>query len=169
MIVRHLNPSDADAFQALRLYALKESPTAFASSHDEEAEVSNDVLQSRLTANPDRAVLGAFVSGQLSAMVGLRRETARKASHKAVLWGLYVSPSYRGHGLGRSVLAELLAQARSMPGVMQLNLTVNSTNSAAITLYESVGFEVYGHERRALIVAGVPFDELYMSLHLRED
>ena len=51
-----------------------------------------------------------------------------------------VSPTCRGRGVGRALLRELLARARSQ-GMGQLFLEVRASNQAARALYESEGFE----------------------------
>src|SRR5262245_37670863 len=81
---------DAAAFQELRLFALRECPTAFSSSYEEECDIPLTRVGERLAAAPDRAVFGAFDNGTLVGMVGLLREQHRKLSHKAVVWGVYV-------------------------------------------------------------------------------
>lgn len=48
----------------------------------------------------------------------------------------------------------------------QLNLSVMSDNLAAKRLYASVGFELYGVERRALKHGGRYFDEDLLALRL---
>lgn len=47
--------------------------------------------------------------------------------------------------------------------VEQLQLTVVSSNAAAIQLYSKLGFVGYGLEKRALRVDGHYFDEMLMA------
>jgi len=56
--------------------------------------------------------------------------------------------------------------ARSVPGILQVNLRVNAANKSAACLYESVGFKVFGHELGAMLVNGELRDELHMFLPL---
>lgn len=56
---------------------------------------------------------------------------------------LYVAPEHRRKGLARALLAEALNTARSK-GCEGLTLEVNATNTAAITLYETHGFQKRG-------------------------
>jgi len=79
---------------------------------------------------------------------------------------MYVAPEARGSGIGRTLLLAALELARSVPAIRQVNLCVNASNSAAIRLYQSAGFEVFGRERGAMIVDGELQDELHMSLQL---
>jgi RimJ/RimL family protein N-acetyltransferase len=166
MELRTIDSTDAAAFKALRLAALRECPTAFSSSYEEECDIPLAESAQRLAPNRDRAIFGAFDGGDLVATVGLQREDRRKLAHKAVIWGVYVAPSFRRRGVGRLLLERALAHARSMSDVLQVTLGVNTANTAAIRLYESLGFEQFGLERGFLRVDGVLYDELHMVLAL---
>jgi len=161
--IRHLNPADAGAFQTLRLSALRECPTTFASSYEEEREIPMLTVAERLAVRADRCVIGAFEGADLVGNVGLRREEKLKLAHKAFIWGMYVAPAFRRHGVGGRLLGQALAQAASMPGVRQINLGVNAANAPAIALYEALGFEPFGLERGFMLIDGVPHDEILMS------
>ena len=164
--LRPLTPEDASEFAALRLRGLKECPSAFASSHEEEVGTPLPELAARLAPQPDRAVLGAFDEGRLVAVVGIQREGMVKLSHKAFVWGVYVAPEARGRGVGMQVLDAALAHAASVLGVRQVNLGVNTSNLAAIALYRKLGFQAYGLERDYLLVDGVFHDEHQMVCRL---
>jgi RimJ/RimL family protein N-acetyltransferase len=166
MELRTLDSADAASFKALRLAALRECPTAFSSSYEEECDIPLAEAAQRLTPNRERAIFGAFEGGDLVGTVGLQREGRRKLAHKAVIWGVYVAPALRGRGVARQLLERALAHARSMPDLLQITLGVNTTNTAAIALYESMGFERFGLERGFLRIDGVLHDELHMMLTL---
>jgi ribosomal protein S18 acetylase RimI-like enzyme len=166
MNVRRLTPSDAAAFQALRLASLLDTPLAFGSSHGEECNASLQSVAARLEAFPDRGVLGAFDGDTLVGMVGLGRENLQNLSHKAFIWGMYVSPAYRNRGLAKELLEAAIAFAKSNPAIRQINLCVNAAATAAVSLYQSIGFLTYGHEPDAMLVQGTLYDELHMRLTL---
>ena len=166
MRIRRLTLADAAAFQALRLAALLEAPHAFGSSYEEEREFPQSIIESRLAVKPDRGAFGAFENNELVGLVALGRENMNKLSHKALIWGMYVTPEARGKGIGRALLLEALSLARSVAGILQVNLRVNASNKGAIHLYESVGFKVFGHEPGAMLVNGELHDELHMFLPL---
>ena len=144
MNIRHLEPSDADAFQTLRLQALRECPTEFLASCEDECNTSSATIAGRIAPTSDERTFGAFTENSLVGVVGVKREQARKFAHKGYLWGMYVVPEHRNRGVGRQLVLQALAFAESVPGLRQVNLFVTATNKAAITLYESVGFLPYG-------------------------
>jgi len=166
MAIRRLIPSDSSSFQALRLAALRDVPSAFGSSYEEEKDVSASILESRLETKADRGVFGAFEDASVIGLVALGRESMRKLEHKAFIWGMYVAPLARGKGIGRALLLEALALARSVPAVRQVNLSVTAGNAAAIHLYDSVGFKAFGREPDALLMDGVLHDEIHMCLRI---
>jgi RimJ/RimL family protein N-acetyltransferase len=163
MDLRVLSPEDAAAFQPLRLNALRECPTAFSSSYEEECDIPLARVAERLTPTAEQAVFGAFEDGALIGTTGLKRESRRKLAHKAFIWGVYVAPPFRNRGVGRLLLQEALAHAASMPGLRQVSLGANAANPASIALYQSVGFEPYGVEKGFLLVDGVLYDEIHMA------
>lgn len=167
MTVRRLIPADAEQFQAVRLRGLRDHPSAFASSHAEEASTPLAVVAERLAHKPDGAIFGWFAGPALQGVVGIRREGMAKLAHKAYIWGMYVVPEARKAGAGRSLLMHALEYASAELGVRQVNLGVNTRNEAAIALYRRVGFEVYGTEREFLLVDGVLYDEHHMVRRLR--
>ncbi len=168
MQIRELGSVDAAAFQALRLAALRATPSAFASSYDEETVTPLAVVAERLVAKPDRCVLGAWLESNLIGMLGLQREEMRKLSHKAFIWGMYVAPSARRRGVGRQLIERALLRAGSMTGVRQVNLGVNAANAEAIALYEAVGFMSFGVERGFMLLDGELHDEIHMVRNIEK-
>ncbi len=162
MRIRELSVDDARAFQALRLAALRNCPSAFASSYEEENETPIAVVAERLAAKSDRCVLGAWVESDLIGMLGLAREETHKLAHKAFIWGMYVAPHARRRGVGRQLVAHALSRAGSMTGVRQVNLGVNAANAEAIALYQPAGFTSFGVERGFMLLDGELHDEIHM-------
>jgi RimJ/RimL family protein N-acetyltransferase len=162
MQIRRLNCSDANTFQALRLQALRECPTAFSSSYEEEYETAITVIAGRLAPESGRDMFGAFSGRELVGIIGFGREDGRKLAHKGFIRGMYVSAAFRKQGIGRQLVSHVLQHAASLSGLCQVTLTVTASNLAAIGLYEKMGFTSFGLERAALLVNGEFHDEIYM-------
>jgi len=173
--IRPLTPTDAAAYHALRLRGLREAPTAFASSYEEECEYTLDFVAGRLAPSPSQVVLGAFRSAlpgadgvsDLAGIAGMYREPHRKLAHRTLIWGVFVAPDARRIGAARALIDGLVGHARAMGGVQQVHLSVNAANAPAIALYQAAGFTSFCVERHFMIVDGVPQDEMHMSLALR--
>ena len=165
-MIRRLVPADAPALQALRLFALRDCPSAFSSSYEEESGMPLATVEGWLAPDSGRIVFGAFESA-LAGMVVLGRESAAKLRHKAAIRGMYVAPEHRGKGFGRQLMAAAMASAGAMEGVRQINLIVTAGNDAAYALYRSLGFNEYGREPGALMVNSKLYDDIYMVCHVK--
>lgn len=162
--VRRLVPSDALAFQALRLAGLQAHPEAFGSTYDEEKDWPVERVREWLVARTDGGVFGAFENERLIGALGLGRGQRRNFAHVGFLWGMYVHSDAAGRGVGRALVEAALALARSQPGLRHLTLQVSAGNRPAIALYQSFGFVEIGREPDAMRVGNSFQDELRMYL-----
>jgi ribosomal protein S18 acetylase RimI-like enzyme len=137
----------------LEAYSLH--PDAFTSSAAERAKLPLEWWERRLSADEKAKdlVLGAFIKGMLSGVVGLAFEEREKTRHKASLFGMYVPSRHRNKGLGSLLVRAALSHAQSRPGVRVVQLTVTAGNVAAQSLYERHGFVPFGFEPFAVLVA----------------
>jgi ribosomal protein S18 acetylase RimI-like enzyme len=164
MEIRFLTAEDAVEWRRLRAEALEGDPEAFSSSSEEHARLSLDDVKNRLGATGDSFVAGAFEDGSLVGMAGFHREIGPKVRHKGKIWGVYVTPSQRGTGLGRDLMRAVLERAAKIEGLDQILLSVTATQTPALGLYRSLGFETFGREPRALKIGDRTIDEDYMVL-----
>lgn len=167
LITRILLESDAQQYQELRLSALMTNPEAFGSTYERESKFPLELIIDRIRPSKEKFVLGALNdNGLLEGIVALVRESGMKTTHKANVFGMYVTKEKRGRGIGKTLMFELINLARNVDGLEQLNLSVISSNEQAKRLYQLVGFETYGLERNALKFNGQYYDEDLMVLRL---
>lgn len=170
-VTRVLTPADAEAYRSVRLQALHEQPPAFGSLPEGEPNLSETAA--RLQESEDRCFFGAFQNEQLIGIVRISRYSALNEKHRAYLGGLYVLPLFRGHGCGRALVREALSWAAIAPGITpgirRVNLTVVTQQEAAIRLYQSLGFHIYGTEQETFSRDGQFYDEYLMTLKLSSD
>ena len=160
-IIRRLTAADAAAFRAIRLEALRTAPEAFGSSYDSEKDRPEADYAERLRRNH---VAGAFIAGDLVGTAGYYPLTGPKETHRGNIWGVFVQPGHRGAGIARALIEHLLAVARQE--VLQVHLSVVTSNAAAIALYQHLGFSIYGTEPRSLRLGDRFFDEHLMVKRL---
>lgn len=166
MDLRRLTEADAEAFRRVRLEGLRESPQAFAADLEVNAALPLPHFAAQLKNGEDRFVMGAFAGQELVGIGGFYREEGSKLRHKGTIWGVYVTPGHRSGGTGRRLVEEIIAQAASIPGIQQINITVTAANDRARQLYLSMNFETWGLERRALYIDGQHYDDEHMVLFL---
>lgn len=149
-----LKPQDACAYRALMLQAYAQHPEAFTSSVAERAGLPLTWWEQRLSEASDAVdvVFGVRDGDHLVAAAGLSLDAREKARHKATLFGMYVAPDARRHGLGAALVQRVLAYARSRCGVQLVQLTVTDGNHSAQALYERHGFVTFGLEPMAVAV-----------------
>lgn len=162
--IRPITQDDADQFWELRLEALKYNPEAFSASYEESINKSMEAVRTRINVTEENFILGAFVeSNRLIGMIGFYRGQAKKLNHKGHIWGTYVTSEFRGKGIAKEILVEIIERAKKIEGLIHINLEVVTFNEGARKLYKSVGFEVYGLERNGFKLNDQYFDEELMK------
>ncbi|WP_164849978.1 GNAT family N-acetyltransferase [Mucilaginibacter limnophilus] len=142
--------------------------------------LTNDENNFRLSPNDDRDALfpthglddsftlGIYVNDILAGVGSFEREgaTREKLRHKGLLFRMYVSSEYRGKGLAKKLISEIIHRAIKLGNIEQINLTVIANNMKAIKLYEQFGFRTFSSEERAIKWKGQYFTENQMALKL---
>lgn len=165
MNIRSLKSADAAQYWELRLEALQQNPEAFATTY-EDAIVRPDPIK-RVAVNLESSssiTFGAYVENELVGVMTLSKGDLEKMRHKVTLFAVYVTPRVRGQKIGDALLKEVIQTAKQLPNVEKINLTVVTTNKAAIHLYEKQGFITYGLETKAMKSGDTYLDEQLMSL-----
>ena len=137
--VRRLVADDWQAYRAIRLAMLDESPAAFGSTHAEAASFDEQLWKQRLTEN---VVLLASV-GKVPAGSAMYSEYGATDPGDCSLFGMWVDPGFRQVGVGRALVDAVVAQARTA-GRRRVVLHVVADNTAALRLYEREGFVATG-------------------------
>jgi RimJ/RimL family protein N-acetyltransferase len=163
--IRRLGTTDAVAYRAFRLRAVRETPLAFTASFDEESAKPLAATVARLAppGRPDDAVFGAFDGPEeLIGIVGLSVAPRPQERHLANLFGMGVAREATRRGVGRALVLRVLEYAQSLDGVLQVELRVSEGNEAAERLYCACGFEEWGRQRRAVMVQGTAVTKIHM-------
>jgi len=162
-----LTNQDAEQYRALRLHALHELPAHFASSFETEKQKSIEEIIEEISPSASSFFMGAFNETLLVGIAGFKQEPLEKMKHRGQILGMYISPSMRGHGLGKKLLTALISKITDHTAIEKIDLAVSIDNVKAIALYESLGFVTYGQYKKALKLDKGYADEAYMALELR--
>jgi ribosomal protein S18 acetylase RimI-like enzyme len=133
--VSRLLPQDWQAYRAIRLAMLQESPRSFGGTHAQAAGFDEQLWQQRLA---DNAVMLAVV-GTTPAGSVMYSEFGMTDRDDCALYGMWVDPRFRGTGVGRALVDAVVAQARAA-GKRRVVLRVVADNAPAAGLYERAGF-----------------------------
>lgn len=162
IVIREANIADAPSFRELRLEALQNSPIAFSADYQKNfshpAKYWEDLLSPHLE---ESTMLIGEHEGQIMAMTGVMRGGSPKTRHSAWIWGVYVTPDWRGLHIAGEIIHTCIDWAKSM-NVVIAKLGVAAVNQPAIRCYERCGFKIYGTEPRAVLVDGKYYDEHLM-------
>ncbi|GGJ23619.1 GNAT family N-acetyltransferase [Deinococcus roseus] len=165
--IRVLSAADAPIYREVRLNALTHDPNAFLVDPDQYRQVPLETIEGQLSSELNgKFTLGAFLDGGLVGMCTFIRETHPKIRHKGKVVAVYVAPAARGQGMARSLMETLIARVRSYGDVEQIQLGVSHTQIAAQQLYTSLGFVVFGLEKKAIKQNGQYLDEEWRVLEL---
>ncbi|MGF1754608.1 GNAT family N-acetyltransferase [Vibrio makurazakiensis] len=155
LTIRHLEQTDnKDLFDIYRFTSVSENTSQL-------PFLSSDKVAS-LFANPDNYTLVAEVDSKVVGHVTLFLTNKVRDKHSAGV-AIAVHPESHGKGVGKALMQEALNQADNWLNLVRLELEVHADNLSAVSLYETVGFEVEGTKRLSTFKAGRYIDMLLMS------
>ena len=163
--IRPARPEDASTLVELGA-AIGGEPEAWLLNTDGWRSVTEERRYLRaLRRHPDAAVFVAEDEGEIVGRLSVARDPHSASRHVADL-GLMVAASHRRRGIGRALLEQAEAWARSA-GVVKLELHVFPWNEPAIRLYEGFGFEREGLRKDHYRRDGDYVDAILMAYRLR--
>ncbi len=112
----------------------------------EQSSFDSDQLSPRQLKHHQRATSSDFWVAADANVLGYALVFYSRRHAVARLYSLAVAASARGRGVGRWLMAHVSDGARQR-GARELRLEVRKSNTAAIALYESLGFQRFGERR----------------------
>lgn len=104
---------------------------------------------------PERELFVARLEGAIVGSAQLLKPAPNNESQSfsATFSTFFIAPWARGHGLARGLLRAVEESARAH-GYRQLDLDVRATQTAAIQLYESMGYQRWATKERYALIDG---------------
>ena len=119
---------------------------------------------------PERQLFIARLDGDIVGSAQLVRPPRNNEAQAfaATLMHAFIAPYARGHGLARLLTRRVEEGARAL-GFQVLNLDVRETQSAAISLYEGLGYQRWGMHPFYARVGGQTVRGVFFSKLLQEE
>ncbi|HLO14011.1 MAG TPA: GNAT family N-acetyltransferase [Anaerolineales bacterium] len=166
ILIREAEPTDAVQFRELRLEGLQDSPVAFSADYQRNLSHPSRYWEDMLTMHPDESTIFlAKHENDLIGMTGVARGGLPKTRHAATIWGVYVTPEWRGLHIAEELINSCFTWAKARKIVIA-KLGVAAANASAIRCYERCGFKITGTEPRALFYDDKYYDFYLMSCSL---
>lgn len=106
-----------------------------------------------LNSDDNALLFGIFLNGVREEFIGTLKVQPIDLSKKTAWLGIMIgSPEFRGLGYGREAMHEVLMFLFSSLKLREVFLGVNFKNSYAVSLYESLGFEVHSRENNSMVM-----------------
>lgn len=146
--------------RGLRLEALRSDPLAFGGTLEQEAAFPEERWRSRAeigAESPGQATLVAVLPGE-DRWLGMA--IVVEEPHGRSLYGMWVRPDARQHGVGGLLLDRAIAWSGGGRPESEVRLEVNPQQTAAVRLYRSRGFEFTDRSRPLEHTAGAVVREM---------
>lgn len=141
--LRPITLVDVHAFKTTRLAALRDTPTAFGSTYEKESQLTDADWLARVRQwNGERSL--ACLAWDRETPCGIVAAFLdQQQADKAHLVSMWVAPTHRHRGAGRSLVSFVIEWGRQQQAGSLL-LMVTSNNDPAMKFYNSLGFELTG-------------------------
>jgi GNAT superfamily N-acetyltransferase len=143
VLVRETVADDWQALRDIRLEALRDAPTAFGSTYEQETERGEAHWRDRIARGGTFLAFVPEVSAtEPSGLIGGYQEDPVTVE----LVSMYVRPRARGRGVGEALVAAVIDWA-GQRNAAAVRLWVTETNTPALALYERCGFALTGERQ----------------------
>lgn len=168
-IARKIKEDEWQKYKKIRLEALKNDPQAFGSSYERENQKSDNEWEEKLklsnTADSKKIFVG--IDNDSNGFLAIGGAYAENDLGEWNVIAIYVDPEYRGQGVSKVLLSEIINTLTVRGNVRRLILRVNVNQQAAVNLYRSLGFVIINKEGKQLLGDGNFYDEFEMALDLK--
>ena len=137
MEIRTPRPDEWRTVRALRLRALADAPDAFGSTLARETAEPEDAWRAFWLERPGTLAQIADDDGRFVGMAF--GWPSRDDADVAGLYGMWVDPVARRHGVGAALVGAVVTWARTS-GFHRLELGVTVSNPGAVAFYDGLGF-----------------------------
>jgi GNAT superfamily N-acetyltransferase len=146
MRITPVTADDAERLREIRLRALADDPHAFCATLESEVAKPAAWWEEKAARSEAGDSERIFVAHGENGWCGMAAAYTPEDGNVPVLWGMWVAPQARGHGVGRG-LVEAVADWARENGAPRLDLSVIEGNAPAEALFEATGFRATGERQ----------------------
>lgn len=132
------------------------TPEEFKYTVEQEENLIRDHLE-----HPDKLIIIPEIEGKIAGMLNFSAGHRRRIAHQGE-FGVSLRARYRGQGVGRLLMEELLKWARENPRLETVRLRVHAKNSDAAGLYRKLGFREEGRELKGAKYGPGQYDDVIL-------
>jgi GNAT superfamily N-acetyltransferase len=162
IVIRQATPPDWAVVRAVRLQALGDAPTAFASRLEDERDRPESAWRERLASPATATFLAADEDDAVGIVAVFVLPEDDTCTHLVSMW---VTPERRGSGIASTLVDRVVGWSWDH-GAQLVELWVTETNEAARRLYRRAGFVESG--KRQPLPSDPSIEEIHMTLDLKE-
>lgn len=164
--IRSLSVSEAEALLVFKKRVSEETDFLLSSPeiYKNRTAAQEEAWIEKLNSNPRSFLMILDFEGTMIGMLDFHAFADRKRMHRGFL-GISILKDWQGQGLGKKLMNsffELIAKELSIEFV---ELSVMSTNTKALNLYQSLGFQEVSRLPEAFQVSSQRVDEVHMRRH----
>ena len=141
--LQRIAPDNAHVYRTVRLRALATDPTAFGSTYEREAQLSDEDWRQRALRCSGAGSTGYLAFDGVAPCGLIACFMNEQHPNCADVISMWVDPTYRRAGVGTALINAVESWAESA-GLVELRLMVTSVNSGATRFYERLGFCMTG-------------------------
>ena len=116
----------------------------------------------------NQITLLAFLNDDLAGIINITADQRPRVRHIGDVF-LGIKKVFWGCCLGSILMEEAIEWAKSSGSIRRLQLTVQKRNTAAVHLYEKMGFIIEGSQERGACIEGGEFLDVYLMGQLIDE
>ena len=164
MTIRHATEADLRTIVAIYNAAI---PSRIATADLKPVSVESRLAWFEEHSPATRPIWVIEPEGVVAGWLSFSSFYGRPAYHATAEISIYIAPDYRCCGLGRQLLAQAIHQTPSL-GLKTLLGFIFAHNQPSLKLFETFGFQPWGHLPKVAELEGVERDLVIMGLRISE-
>ena len=169
LLIREAEVEDATELIALLDQIGHES--SFTSLDENGIAMSESEMQrfiNKQAQSDNQITLLAYLNEELAGVINITADQRPRVRHIGDIF-LGIKKAYWGNGLGSILMEEAIEWVQSSGSIRRLQLTVQKRNTAAVHLYEKMGFIIEGLQERGAYIEGGEFLDVYLMGQLIDE